>query len=334
MEILNTLFTGPAAALTSSTQQAINSPPKDLTRSPQNNMTRSREPRVVGNQSPPLQFPQEQDCEAGQNKRLPGREMMGDASWDCANDVTNASMEEPPKYILNGRLHGRAKAPWRTPAPSHSPPVKTIDPPNMVAVGLLLHHGKKKENGTRVHFVSGLTPGAAAQSGRIAVNDQLLAVNGKDCSKLDGKQVHDLVVGLEGSSITMEFLRERPEAAAPRHESYHHLHQNSDDNKNERFEVVLIRGGVGCFAYTKKLEDGEMVYKKLIEEYVDGWVLSSTSHFPLFLAPRYHSYAIATKNISEIRSRSHNLTANLSLIPFPSPHGSRQVARGEFLAIK
>jgi hypothetical protein len=261
MDILNTLFTGPAAALTSSTQQGINSPPKDLTRSPQNNLTRSREPRVVGNQGPPLQFPQEQDCEAAeQNRRLHGREMMGDACWDCANDVTSASMEGPPKYILNGRLHGRAKPPWRTPAPSqaHSPPVKTIDPPTLVAVGLLLHHGKKMENGTRVHFVSGLTPGAAAQSGRIAVNDQLLAVNGKDCSKLDGKQVHDLVVGLEGSSITMEFLRERPEAAAPRHESYHHLHQNSYGSKYERFKVVLIRGGVEGSAYKKKLEDGEM----------------------------------------------------------------------------
>jgi hypothetical protein len=247
MDILNTIFTGPAAALP--------------TRSPQNNLTRSREPRVVGNQGPPLKFPQEQVCEAEQNMRLPGREMMGDASRDCANDVTSASMEEPPKYILNGRLHGRAKPPWRTPAPSqaHSPPVQTIDPPNMVAVGLILHHGKKMENGTRVHFVSGLTPGAAARSGRIAVNDQLLAVNGKDCSKLDGKQVHDLVVGLEGSSITMEFLRERPEAAEQRHESYHHLHQNSYDSKNERFEVVLIRGGVGGSAYKKKLEDGEMV---------------------------------------------------------------------------
>ena len=48
----------------------------------------------------------------------------------------------------------------------------------MVGVGLLLD-SKKKKNGQRVHLVGGVAAdGAAAESGRIAVNDQLLAVNG------------------------------------------------------------------------------------------------------------------------------------------------------------
>jgi hypothetical protein len=38
--------------------------------------------------------------------------------------------------------------------------------------------------------------------------------------------------------------------------------------------------------------------------------------------------------ISLQTSRLSHFPANFSLIPFPSPHDSRQVARGEFLAIK
>jgi hypothetical protein len=159
------------------------------------------------------------------------------------HDVTNVSLETCSKYILGpegSKIHLKLLRP--TPSPPERP-AKTIETPKMVGVGLMLDI-KKKENGTLVHNISGVAKGgAAAESASIAVNDQLVAVNGKECSKLDGKQLNALIVGPEGSSITMEILR---------------------FSKNERFEVVLIRGGS---AYKKKCEDNEMAYQKVIEQY-------------------------------------------------------------------
>jgi C-terminal processing protease CtpA/Prc len=109
----------------------------------------------------------------------------------------------------------------------------------MAGVGMLLEI-KKKKDGTLGHFVGGVVAdGAAAGSGRIAASDELLAVNGNDCSKLDAKQLHDLVIGPEGSCITLEFIKQRHEEEA----------QRSDGSKNNRFQVVLVRGG-------KKVGDG------------------------------------------------------------------------------
>jgi hypothetical protein len=133
------------------------------------------------------------------------------------------------------------------------------DTPKLVGVGLILDI-KKKKDGTLVHIVDGLShDGAAAQSGRIAANDQLLAVNGKDSSTLDGKQVSALIVGPEGSSIKLEFLSEssKNRALVPSTVSSQAL-------SFERYEVVLIRGGSAC---KKKLEDDELAYQKLIEQY-------------------------------------------------------------------
>ena len=53
--------------------------------------------------------------------------------------------------------------------------------------------------------------------------------------------------------------------------------------------------------------------------------------FPYFLLPVTIHMQLQQKIFLKF---DQGLTANLSLIPFPSPHGSRQVARGEFLAIK
>ena len=131
--------------------------------------------------------------------------------------------------------------------------------PKLVGVGLILDITKKKD-GTLVHIVDGLSPdGAAAESGRIAVNDRLLAVNGKDSSTLDGKQLSTLIVGPEGSSVKLEFLSECiknrelvPSTASSQALSF------------ERYEVVLIRGGCAC---KKKLEDDELADQKLMEQY-------------------------------------------------------------------
>jgi len=170
-------------------------------------------------------------------------------------DVTNVSMEECSKYIL-GPEGSEIKLKFSRPTQERKPPrpVRMVVPPKLVGVGLILDI-KKRKNGTLVHNVGGVAPeGAAGESGRIAANDQLVAVDGKDCSKLDGKQLNALIVGPEGSSITLEFLRDSPEAAA----------NKSDDSKNEKFEVLLIRGGS---AYKKKLDDEEVAYQKLIEQY-------------------------------------------------------------------
>jgi len=133
------------------------------------------------------------------------------------------------------------------------------DKSKLVGVGLILDITKKKD-GTLVHIVDGLSPdGAAAESGRIAVNDRLVAVNGKDSSTLDGKQLSALIVGPEGSSIKLEFLSEssKNRALVPSTASSQAL-------SFERYEVVLIRGGSAC---KKKLEDDELAYQKLIEQY-------------------------------------------------------------------
>ena len=61
----------------------------------------------------------------------------------------------------------------------NSRPASMIEPPKMVGAGLMLDI-KKMENGTLVHNFSGVASGgAAAESARIAVNDQLVVVNGK-----------------------------------------------------------------------------------------------------------------------------------------------------------
>ena len=104
-----------------------------------------------------------------------------------------------------------------------------VDPPKELGVGIRLEI--RKEKASIVHFVGGMAPeGAAAESGQIALMDQLVAVDGKDCSNLDGKQVAALVVGLEGSSVTLDFVRDAP----PGH------HGDGVD----KFQVVLIRGGL------------------------------------------------------------------------------------------
>jgi len=166
------------------------------------------------------------------------------------NDVKDVSMDECSKYILGPEGSEIQLKFLRLQPPPPPRPVKKIDPPKMVGVGLMLEI-KKTKNGALVHFVGGVAPGAAAESGQIAVGDLLVVVNGKDCSKLDGKQVQAIVLGLEGSPITMEFVRGNPEVATPR-------------SDNERFQVDLIRGGS---EYKKRLEDGETAYNKMIEQY-------------------------------------------------------------------
>jgi hypothetical protein len=159
-------------------------------------------------------------------------------------------MDECSKYIL-GPEGSEIQLKFSRPPPLPPPrPLKKIDPPKMVGVGLMLEI-KKSKNGALLHFVGGVAPGAAAESGHITVGDLLVVVNGKDCSKLDGKQVQAIVLGLEGSPITMEFVRGNPEVATPR-------------SDNERFQVDLIRGGS---EYKKRLEDGETAYNKMIEQY-------------------------------------------------------------------
>jgi thiamine biosynthesis protein ThiS len=165
------------------------------------------------------------------------------------------AMSTPKSITLNG-------APHRSSAATIADLVRELElAPTKVAVERNLEvvprstlAEVKVEDGDEleiVHFVGGVAPGAAAESGQIAVGDLLVVVNGKDCSKLDGKQVQAIVLGLEGSPITMEFVRGNPEVATPR-------------SDNERFQVDLIRGGS---EYKKRLEDGETAYNKMIEQY-------------------------------------------------------------------
>ena len=91
------------------------------------------------------------------------------------NDVTNVSTEECSKLII-GPEDSEIKLQFSRPPRLKREGKKNA--PKMVGVGLLLD-SKKMKNGQRVHLVGGVAAdGAAAESGRIAVNDQLLAVNG------------------------------------------------------------------------------------------------------------------------------------------------------------
>ena len=171
-----------------------------------------------------------------------GKINMGDRLVEAdGNDVRQHTTIDACSQFILGPVGSEISLKFsRAPAPRPAKPVKSSPSPNsMLGVGMKLEIKTKQHvHGKRVcaHFVDKLLPdGAAAECGLIQEEDQLVAIDGKDCLDLDGKQVAALIVGRAGTPVTMDFMRRAP--GTPRAEP------GTARSAGDFFQVVLTRGG-------------------------------------------------------------------------------------------
>jgi len=84
--------------------------------------------------------------------------------------------------------------------------VEEVHPSHEGHIGMTLY--RKGDDDSSPLLVESLSPGGSAASlGLIAVDDELLSVNGEDVHFKPFSTVHDLIGGVEGTSVTLSLRR-------------------------------------------------------------------------------------------------------------------------------